>query len=127
MVNSSADNSLHETPNATPPSGLVASATNGVDGDDDSRDVSRASSVDRDSETEQLVPATNNNNKRSKRAGTQMANKRLKATISKLNRSEADEAAAASGGGHAPSDKVSAEKKLELLHSVTLKCLSGVY
>jgi hypothetical protein len=72
---------MQNTPAPTPPSVIVA--TNGVE-DEDSRDVSRASSIDRESEGE-MTP-----NKRARRNGSQAANKRLKATISRLNEEDDD-------------------------------------
>ena len=110
MLNSSADNSLQETPVATPPSGL----TNGVDAADhvvDSRDVSRASSIERDTEEETTAPAAPplaaaaiaagtsavtlaaGGKRSSRRNGGHILNKKLKVSISKLNNDEEERGA----------------------------------
>jgi len=110
LLNSSADNSLQETPVATPPSGL----TNGVDAADhvvDSRDVSRASSIERDTEEETTAPAAPaaaaaaiaagtsavtlaaGGKRSSRRNGGHILNKKLKVSISKLNNDEEERGA----------------------------------
>ena len=95
LLNSSADNSMQETPVATPPSGL----TNGESESHapaDSRDVSRASSVDRDTEDETASAAATPGKRQSRRNGGHILSKKLKVSISKLNSEEEERA---SGGG----------------------------
>ena len=95
LLNSSADNSMQETPVATPPSGL----TNGESESHapaDSRDVSRASSVERDTEDETASAAATPGKRQSRRNGGHILSKKLKVSISKLNSEEEERA---SGGG----------------------------
>ena len=105
LLNSSADNSMQETPIATPPSGL----TNGADADHaaDSRDVSRASSVERDTEDETVAPAAAaaaqaaqaaGGKRASRRNGGHVLHKKLKVSISKLSNDE-EERGSGSGSG----------------------------
>ena len=96
---------MQETPIATPPSGL----TNGVDADHaaaDSRDASRASSIERDTEDEtaaqapaaaaaapgaagtSAAAAQAGGKRASRRNGGHILNKKLKVSISKLNNDE---------------------------------------
>ena len=106
MLNSSADNSMQETPVATPPPPPPGS-TNGVEADHvESRELSRASSTERDTEDETAATAaaaattttsaavTQAGSKRSsRRNGSHVFNKRLKVSISKLHNEDE------SGGG----------------------------
>ena len=109
---------MQETPIATPPSGL----TNGVDADHaaaDSRDASRASSIERDTEDEtaaaqapaaaaaaalgaagtSAAAAQAGGKRASRRNGGHILNKKLKVSISKLNNDEEERGVVVVGGG----------------------------
>ena len=96
LLNSSADNSMQETPVATPPSGLTNGESESHAPAADSRDVSRASSVDRDTEDETASAAATPGKRQSRRNGGHILSKKLKVSISKLNSEEEERA---SGGG----------------------------
>lgn len=107
---------MQETPIATPPSGL----TNGVDADHaaaDSRDASRASSIERDTEDEtaaaqapaaaaaalgaagtSAAAAQAGGKRASRRNGGHILNKKLKVSISKLNNDEEERGVVVGGG-----------------------------
>ena len=98
LLNSSADNSMQETPVATPPSGLTNGEGESHAPAADSRDVSRASSVERDTEDETASAAATPGKRQSRRNGGHILSKKLKVSISKLN-SEEEERASGGGGG----------------------------
>ena len=97
---------MQETPIATPPSGL----TNGADADHaaDSRDVSRASSVERDTEDETAAPAAAQaagGKRASRRNGGHVLNKKLKVSISKLSTDEEERGSGSGSGGGSGGDQ----------------------
>ena len=103
LLNSSADNSMQETPVATPPSGLTNGESESHAPAADSRDVSRASSVERDTEDETAAASSAataqsaaGGKRQSRRNGGHILSKKLKVSISKLNSEEEERA---SGGG----------------------------
>ena len=122
VLNSSADNSMQETPIATPPSGLTNGAGDGVDLNvavDNSRDVSRASSVERDTEDETAAPAAAAAavKRQSRRNGGHVVlPKKLKVSISKLNSEEEER-----GGGGSSSGSGGDQGKAPLASAVSSK------
>ena len=128
MLNSSADNSMQETPAATPPPG----STNGVEVDHvDSRDLSRASSTERDTEDETAATAavaattsaavTQTGKRSSRRNGSHVFNKRLKVSISKLHNE--DESA---GGDQAGKESSKPEIESESSNDASIFDLNAV-
>ena len=108
---------MQETPVATPPSGLTNGESESHAPAADSRDVSRASSVERDTEDETASAAATPGKRQSRRNGGHILSKKLKVSISKLNSEEEERASgggSGSGGDQGKAAPASASSKPEI-------------